>query len=70
MIIEIEVPEEFEDYKEDIIKYAIEAIKIKKLEDEIKIFEANKKEEINTSIDKIKIDGEKYKKPKKQIIKD
>ena len=43
MIIEIEIPDELEEYRDDLISYAIEAIRIKIMGKETKLFTKTKK---------------------------
>ncbi len=57
MIVEIELPKELEKYKDDFVAYAMEAIEIKKAEDDTKVDNKAVKKAVKEKVEEVKIDG-------------
>jgi len=66
MKIEIELPKELEKYKEDFIKYAMEAIEMKKADDDLKVDVSAVKNNAKKAVEDVKIDGKTWKKIKEE----
>lgn len=70
MKVEIELPKELEKYKDKFIAYALEAIKAKKVEDDLNVNKKVVMDTAETAIEAVSINGKTYKKIKEEKMKE